>query len=37
MVTWVKQNEKIPNEPFAEIEKHIGVKLPKDYIHWVQQ
>ncbi|MBA4600978.1 SMI1/KNR4 family protein [Thermoactinomyces mirandus] len=37
MITWVRRNKKIPDEQFAEIEKHIGVKLPKDYIHWTQQ
>lgn len=37
MITWAKQDKKIPDEQFAEIEEHIGVKLPKDYIHWVQQ
>jgi hypothetical protein len=37
LISWAEQEEKIPDEQFAEIEEEIGVKLPKDYIHWVQQ
>jgi len=37
MVTWVKQKEQIPDEPFVEIEERLGIKFPQDYIHWVQQ
>lgn len=37
MISWAKQEEKIPDEEFIEIEEQIGVKLPEDYIDWVQK
>jgi SMI1 / KNR4 family (SUKH-1) len=37
MVEWIKRDEEIALEDFAQVEAKIGIRFPQDYKNWVKR